>query len=100
MFFPLFSKVFTNILKIYELTKIFNAIPKYCQALVTTIIMYGELRQSEFSVSSGRVIIKLSKICFLGTYTDQMIIQQNFLLQIQFYNIFTNALSIIFKSFY
>ena len=60
----------------------------------------GELRQSEFSVSSGTVIIKLSKISLLGTYIDQMIIQQNFLLQIQFYNTFTNVLSIIFKSFH
>ena len=31
MFFPLFSKVFSNILKIYELTKINNTIPTYCQ---------------------------------------------------------------------
>ena len=33
MFFPLYSKVFTNILKIYELPKINNTIPKYCQTL-------------------------------------------------------------------
>ena len=35
-----------------------------------------KLCQSEFSVLSGRIIIILSKICFLCTYTDQMIIQQ------------------------
>ena len=40
MFFPLFSKVFTDILKIYELPKIYNKIPKYCQTLVLTMIMY------------------------------------------------------------
>ena len=38
MFFPLFPEVFTNILKIYELRKINNTIPKYCQTLVLTII--------------------------------------------------------------
>ena len=58
-----------------------------------------ELSQSGFSVLSGRLIIKLSKICFLYTYVDQMIIQQRFdvLFQFQFYNIFTNVISIIFK---
>ena len=40
MFFPLFSKVFTNILKVYELPKIYNKIPKYSQELVLTIIIY------------------------------------------------------------
>ena len=61
-----------------------------------------ELRHGEFSVLSDRIIIKLSKIGFLYTYVDQMIIQQRFnvLLQIQFYNIFTNVFSIIFKSFH
>ena len=60
-----------------------------------------ELCQSEFLVFSGRLIIKLSKIYFLCTYVDQMIIQQRFnvFLKIQLYNIFTNVLSIIFKSF-
>ena len=60
-----------------------------------------ELCQSEFSVLSGRFIIKLSKTCFLCIYVDQVIIQQRFnvLLQIQFYNIFTNVLSIISKVF-
>ena len=40
MFFPLLSNVFTNILKIYELPKIYNKIPKYCQTLALTIIIY------------------------------------------------------------
>ena len=40
MFFPLFSKVFTDILKIYELPQIYNKIPKYCQTLALTTIIY------------------------------------------------------------
>ena len=40
MFFLFFSKVFTNILKIYKLLKIYNKMPKYCQTLVLTIITY------------------------------------------------------------
>ena len=40
MFFPLFSKFFTGILKIYELPKICNKISKYCQTLVLTISNY------------------------------------------------------------
>ena len=48
------------------------------------------------------LIIKLSKICFLCTYLDQIIVQQRFnvLLQIQFYNIFANVVSIIFSRIY
>ena len=38
MFFPLLPKVFTDILKIYELHKIYNKIPKYYQIL--TIIIW------------------------------------------------------------
>ena len=30
MFFPLFSKDYTDILKIYELPKIYNKMHKYC----------------------------------------------------------------------
>ena len=37
-----------------------------------------EVSQSEFSVLSAKLIIKLSKICFLCTYVDQMITQQRF----------------------
>ena len=33
------SKVFTGILKIYELPKIYNKNPKYCQTLTLTIIV-------------------------------------------------------------
>ena len=59
-----------------------------------------ELCQSEFSVLSGRLIIELSKICFLWTYVNHLIIQWRFnvLLQIQFCNIFTNDLSISFAN--
>ena len=35
-----------------------------------------ELCQSEFWVLSGRLTIKLSKICFLCLYVDQIVIQQ------------------------
>ena len=40
IFFLLLSNVFTDILKIDELPKIYNKIPKYCQTLVSTIIIY------------------------------------------------------------
>ena len=40
MFFPLFSKVFNNILKIYELPKIHNKIPKFSQTLFLPVVMY------------------------------------------------------------
>ena len=39
IFFPLFQKIFTAILKIYELLKIYYKIP-YSQMLVLTIIFY------------------------------------------------------------
>ena len=40
MFFPLFSKVLTNILKIIELPKIHNKIPEYSQRLALIRINY------------------------------------------------------------
>ena len=49
MFFSFFSNVFTNILKIYELLKINNTIPKYCQTFVLTKIIY----QFYVTTSSG-----------------------------------------------
>ena len=52
MFFPLFSKIFTNILKIYEPPKINNTIPKYCQTLVLTIIIYQANSMSQLHLSS------------------------------------------------
>ena len=83
--------------------------PSYYQTRVNATICQSdsimtlncELCQSEFSVLSGRLIIKLSKMCFLCTYVDQMIIQQifNVLLQLQFHNIFTTVLSIFSKVF-
>ena len=52
--------------------------------------------QSEFSVLSGRLIKNTFPlhICIPNVYT----IEISVLLQIQFHNIFTNVLSIIFKS--
>ena len=52
MFFPLCSKVFTNILKIYELPKINNTIPKYCQTLLLTIIIYQANSMSQLHLAS------------------------------------------------
>ena len=52
MFFPLFWKVFTNILKIYELPKIGNKIPKYFQTLFLTIIIYQATSLSQFHLDS------------------------------------------------
>ena len=43
-----------------------------------------ELRESQFSVLSGRFTIKLSKICFLCTYLDQIIIQQKLMFCFKF----------------
>ena len=40
MLFPLFSKVFTDMLKIYEPPKLYKKIPKYCQTLFLKIIIY------------------------------------------------------------
>ena len=59
MFFPLFSKVFTNILKTYELLKI-NTIPKFCQTLVLTIIIYQANSMSQLHLAS-----KLTPINFI-----------------------------------
>ena len=50
--FPLCSKVFINISKIYELPKINNTIPKYCQTLVLTIIIYQANSMSQLQLAS------------------------------------------------
>ena len=57
-----------------------------------------ELFQSEFSVLSDRLIKNMFSlhICRPSEYTIEIIL----LLQIQFYNIFTNVLSNIFKRFH
>ena len=52
MFFPLCPKVFADILKIYELPKINNTIPKYCQTLVLTIIIYQVSSMSQLHLAS------------------------------------------------
>ena len=52
IFFLLFSKVFTNISKIYELPKINNIIPKYCQSLVLTIVKYQAIFMSQLHLAS------------------------------------------------
>ena len=46
--FPLFSKVFTNNLNIYELPKIYDEISKYCQTLVLTIIISQTISSPNF----------------------------------------------------
>ena len=43
-----------------------------------------ELFQNDFSVLSGRLVIKLSKICFLCTYVDEMITQERLMLCFKF----------------
>ena len=43
-----------------------------------------ELCQSDFSVLSSRLIIKLTKICFLCTYINQMIIEQGLMCCFEF----------------
>ena len=48
MLFPLLTKVFTDILKIYELPKIYNNRSKFCQKLVLTIIIYQANSMSNF----------------------------------------------------
>ena len=97
--------------KLHELRyfMIFVHQPSYYQIWVKVITcqtdsvltLSCQLYQSGFSVLSVKLIIK-SKICFLCTYVNQMIIEQRFnvLLKLQFYSIFTNVLSIIFKSFH
>ena len=52
MLFPLRSKIFTNILKAYELPKINNMIPKYCQTLVLTISIYQANSMSQLHLAS------------------------------------------------
>ena len=64
MFFPFFSKVSINILKIYELPKIKNIIPKYCQALVLTIIIYLANSMSQLHLASE--LYPLLKMCPWG----------------------------------
>ena len=52
MFFPLFPKIFTNTLKIYEPPKTNNTLSKYCQTLVLTIIIYQANSMSQLHLSS------------------------------------------------
>ena len=40
IFTNVLSKIFTDILKIYELPKIYNKSPKYCQTFALAIIIY------------------------------------------------------------
>ena len=48
-----------------------------CQ-IDSVMTLNSELCQSEFSVLCGRLIITLSKVCFLCIFIDHMIIQQRF----------------------
>ena len=79
--------------------------PSYYQVYIkvtiqtdSIIALNCELFQSEFSVLSGRLIKNMFPlhICRPNDYTIEIIV----LLQIQFYNIFTNVLSNIFKRFH
>ena len=60
--------------------------------------LYCELSQSDFSVLSGRLVKNMFPlhICRPNDYTIEIIA----LLQIQFYNIFTNVVTNIFKRFH
>ena len=55
IFFPLCSKFFINILKIYDLPKINNTIPKYCQTHVLTIIIYQANSMSQLQLVSSEL---------------------------------------------
>ena len=57
MLFPLVSKVFTDIFKIYELPKTCNKIPKYCQILVLTIIICQANSMSQLNLPFGVYLI-------------------------------------------
>ena len=65
--FSLFPKVFYNILKIYELNKIYNKIPKYCQTLVLTIIINQVNSLSQLHLDFELYpLLTLLKICSRG----------------------------------
>ena len=51
IFTNVLSKVFTDILKIYELPKIYNKKPKYCQTFVLTIIIYQANSMSQLHLA-------------------------------------------------
>ena len=53
IFTNVLSKVFTDILKIYELTKTYNKKPKYCQALVLTLIIFQATSMSQLHRGFG-----------------------------------------------
>ena len=65
MFFSLFSKVFADILEIYELPKIYNEIPKYCQKPVLTIIIYqtNSMSQRHQALELYMPLLTLLKMC-------------------------------------
>ena len=73
-----------------------------CQADSIIILKY-ELRQSDFSVLFGRIIIKLSENCFLCTYVDQIIIQMFYskfsftIFLLMFFSLFTKVFNHILK---
>ena len=76
MLFPLFSKVFTVILKIYELPKIYNKIPKYYQPLVLTIIIFQAHSMSQFHLALNYTPINFIENVPWGKKT---LLAQNFL---------------------
>ena len=66
MFFPLFLNVFTNILNIYKLPELYNKIPKYCQTLVLTIIIYQANSTSQLHLASELNLYKRYWKCALS----------------------------------
>ena len=60
MFLPLSLEVFTDILKIYELPKIYNKTPKYWQALSVTKIIYEVPTSSGFWAIPQLTLLKMS----------------------------------------
>ena len=51
IFTNVLSKVFTDILKIYDLPKIYNKRPKHCQTFVLTIIIYQANSKSQLRLA-------------------------------------------------
>ena len=76
IFTNVLSKVFTDILKNYELPKIYNKKPKYCQTLVSTIIIYQKrlfLLHQMLSLISTTNLVYVLDISIFGRYYLQYI---------------------------
>ena len=51
MFFPLFYTIHTDILKIYELPEINDEVPKCCQTVILTMIIYQANSMSQLHLA-------------------------------------------------